>query len=203
MIDTKKHGAEIGRALRLGKFERTPAGILIGGGMNALVNGAFKDTLYRGGERDISISPNIVLDEWLIFMLNVMFNGASPITAWYVGLFSGNVTPAGTLTGAALVGTLTELTGYTITGGSETNRPAFTTTTTATKSLGNTGSEALFNFDDEGPYTARGAFIAQAQAKGAVTGKAVAATRFAADRTGLALPDKLGVEYIATAADAG
>ena len=45
--------------------------------------------------------------------------------------------------------------------------------------------------------------LAQASAQGATTGILMAATRFSADRTGLGAPDRLGVEYVVTASDAG
>ena len=203
-VDLTKHAREIGRALRNGKFEATPGGVLIdAGGMNLLANGAFKSTLYRGDEREVAIDPNLVVDQGLIYMLNAAFNGSTQQTAWYIGLFSGNVSPQANWTGANIVANATEITGYTIAGDAPAARPRFTTSATTTKTLGNTGNEALFTFDDNGPYTARGAFLVSASAKGSTTGVLMAATRFAADRTGLAGPDKPGVEYVITAADAG
>ena len=63
-VDLTKHAREIGRALRNGKFEATPGGVLIdSGGMNLLANGAFKSTLYRGDEREVAIDPNLVVDQ--------------------------------------------------------------------------------------------------------------------------------------------
>ena len=197
-IDIKKHRREIARHLRNGRTEMTPSGLLIKGGMNALCNGIFKDTLYRDGEADPQISPNLVVNQGLIHILNTVFAAQAPITAWYIGLFSGNVTPQANWTAANIVANSTELTGY-----ASGTRPAFTTAVVSAPSIGNTGNEADFAFDASGPYTARGAFLISAPAKGSVTGTLMAATRFAADRTGLNSPDHLGVQYILTAADAG
>lgn len=199
MIDTNKHAREIGRHLRNHRYEATGSGILIDkGGMNMLANGAFKDTLYRGDSADSQISENVVCDQFLIHMLNVLFNGATQVTQWYIGLFSGNVTPnGGTWTGANVVANATEVTAY-----PGTDRPAFDVETTATTSLSNTGSEAMFEFNAPVPFV-RGAFLVQAAAKGSTTGILCAATRFAADRAGLNSPDRLGVQYIITGADAG
>ena len=197
MIDLNKHAREIGRHLRNRNYELSEGGVLIKGGMNALVNGVFKDTLYRGGEADTQLSPNLVVNQGLVHVLNAAFGLVAPITGWYVGLFSGNVTPQATWTGANIVAQATEVTGY---AGA---RPAFTVEATSAPSISNSGSEANFAFDASGPYTARGAFLASASAKGATTGVVLAATRFAADRTGLANPDQLGVQYTLTAADAG
>lgn len=196
MIDIKKHAREIGRHLRNGNYETSEGGVLIKGGMNALCNGVFKDTLYRGGDEDSQISPNLMVDQGLIHILNAAFAGATQITAWYIGLFSGNVNPAGGWTAANIVANSTELVGY------PGNRPAFTVSPVSAPSIGNTVSQANFAFDSDGPYTARGAFLISAAAKGSTTGTLMAATRFAADRTGLNSPDQLGVQYIITAADA-
>lgn len=209
MIDLKKHGREIGRHLAAKRYEATPGGILIDkGGMNALANGVFIDRLYRHGELiDTNISPNLAVDEGLINLLNVYFNQASQPTAHYVGLFSQNATPQAGWNASNIVANSTELTGYTLGAGgtgSATNRPPFTTVTTTTKTVTNAASQAMFYFDADGPYTARGAFIiANVAAKGSTTGKVFAATRLAVDRAGLALPDSLGIQYAVAAADAG
>ncbi len=195
-INLKKNAREIGRHLRNRKWEQTPGGILIDrGGMNALMNGAFIDTL--NGE-DPQLSPNLVVDQGLIHVLNTVFAGAAQVTQWYIGLFSGNVTPQPNWTAANVVANATELTGY-----APSTRPGFTVAPVSAPSLGNTGSEANFAFDASGPYIARGAFLISVSNKGSTTGVLMAATRFAADRAGLNSPDQLGVRYLLTAADAG
>ena len=195
-INLKKNAREIGRHLRNRKWEQTPGGILIDrGGMNALMNGAFIDTL--NGE-DPQLSPNLVVDQGLIHVLNTVFAGTAQVTQWYIGLFSGNVTPQPNWTAANVVANATELTGY-----APSTRPGFTVAPVSAPSLGNTGSEANFAFDASGPYTARGAFLISVSNKGSTTGVLMAATRFAADRAGLNSPDQLGVRYVLTAADAG
>ena len=195
-INLKKNAREIGRHLRNRKWEQTPGGILIDrGGMNALMNGAFIDTLNR---EDPQLSPNLVVDQGLIHVLNTVFAGAAQVTQWYIGLFSGNVTPQPNWTAANVVANATELTGY-----APSTRPGFTVAPVSAPSLGNTGSEANFAFDASGPYIARGAFLISVSNKGSTTGVLMAATRFAADRAGLNSPDELGVRYVLTAADAG
>ena len=195
-INLKKNAREIGRHLRNRKWEQTPGGILIDrGGMNALMNGAFIDTL---NSEDPQLSPNLVVDQGLIHVLNTVFAGAAQVTQWYIGLFSGNVTPQPNWTAANVVANATELTGY-----APSTRPGFTVAPVSAPSLGNAGSEANFAFDASGPYTARGAFLISVSNKGSTTGVLMAATRFAADRAGLNSPDELGVRYVLTAADAG
>ena len=197
-MDIKKHRKELGRHMRNFNYERTPSGILIDkGGMNALANGSFMHTLYRDGEADPALDPNLVVNEALDHMLNNLFNGSTQVTQWFVALFSGNVTPAAGWKGSTWRGLATEFTDYT-----PAARPEFITETTTTQSIDNSGDEALFTFVGAG-LTVRGAVLVQASAKGADTGLLLAATRFAADRTGLGAPDKLGVQYVITAVDAG
>lgn len=199
-MNLQKHGREIGRHLRNFNFEMTPGGILIDRkGMNALANGAFKTFMVDdgGGQYDAALDPNLVVDQALIDMLNVYFNGAVATTQWHVALFGGNVTPQPNWTGASWVAAATEFTAY-----SETTRPIFDTDPATTPEVGNAGNEALFTFVGSG-LTVRGAAIVSASAKSATSGILYAATRFANDRVGLGAPDKLGVEYVVTAADAG
>lgn len=196
----QRHVPEIRRALANFKYEATPGGILVGAGINRLLNGAFKHTLiHADGSRDVALDPNLVVDEGLIYLLNTGFAGGTAKTAWYVALFEGNYTPAAGLQAAGFDTAANELTGY-----ASGTRPAWTVSATSTPSLGNTGSEALFVFDSSGPYTAYGAALLSSAVKGNNAGdKCASATRFAAPRTGLNSPDKLAVEYIVTAQDAG
>lgn len=196
-IKNKKIAREIGKHLRNGNYEATPGGILIDrGGMNGLMNGAFKNTLYRDGSVDPAIDHNLVVNEGLNKLLNVMFNGEAAITAWYVTLFSADVSPAPGWTGANWVAAATEQVNYT-----PTARPSFESATSTAQSTGNAGDEAMFTITGTG-RNAYGAALVSQSAKGA-GGVLFAATRFASPRLALAAPDRLGVEYIVTAADAG
>lgn len=198
MIDIQRHRSEIGRHLRNLNYEVTPSGIVIDrGGMNALCNGAFKHSLYAGDGIDRAIDPNLVVNEGLVYLLNTALAGQAANTQWYIGLFSGNVNPQPGWTGANVAAQSTEFLNY-----SEGTRQLWDIDPTASPSIGNSGNEAMFSFTGSG-NTVRGAFLAQASAKSATTGVLVAASRFAADRTGLGAPDRLGVEYVMTAVDAG
>lgn len=192
-----RHLPEIRRALTNFKFEKGPDGLYIPS-MNRKFNGAFKHTLYRAdGSRDTCIDPNLMVDEGLVYLLNAGFGAQAAQTAWYIALFQGNYTPVPGLTAATFDGQANELTGYTG------DRKAWTVPVATTPSIGNTGSEALFVFDSSGPYTAYGAALLSVAGKEAITGKLGSASRFDTARPGLNSPDKLGVEYIVTAADAG
>lgn len=196
MSINKNARRDIGRALRNFKYERTPGGILIRGGLNKLVNGAFKHTLYQEAGNDAALDPNKVVDEGLIKMLNVFFNGEAAITAWYVSLFSGDVSPAEGWTGANWWAAATEQTNYT-----PGTRPLLVTETATTPSVGNVGHEAMFTFVGTG-RNAYGAVLVSQSAKTA-GGVLFAGTRFANPRLNLGAPDRLGVEYVVTAQDAG
>lgn len=199
-IDTSKHRREIGRHIRNGNYEETPGGILIDrGGMNALANGSFLHTLYHAdGGIDRVIDPNLVVNEGLDYILNVAFAGQAAVTGWFIALFSGNVNPAPGWNGSNWVAAATEQVNY-----ASTTRPAWVLPgATNTQSIGNSGSEAMFEFTGSG-NNAYGASLVSASAKGATSGRLFAATKFSAPRLNLAAPDKLGVQYVVTAQDAG
>lgn len=196
-IDIKKHRREIARHLRNGRTEMTPSGLLIKGGMNALCNGVFGHKLMRGEEIiDPALDPNRVVGEALNYIINAAFHGQSQHTQFYIGLFSGNVTPQANWTGANVAANATEFTDY-----AEATRQLWDADPATAQVSGNTGSEAVFSISGTG-RTVRGAFLATASAKGATTGLLVAATRFAADRANLAEPDRIAVEYSLRAVDA-
>ena len=189
---------EVARHLRNGNFEHTPGGILVDRRqMKAMLGGVFQHTLYRAdGSRDVAIDPNRVVGEALTNMLNVWLHGGVQNTAWYIGLYSGAVIPADGWTGANWASLATEFTAY-----AETTRVEWQEGAAANKAISNSGREAMFTFSGTN-NTVRGAVLCQAPAKGAQTGLLVAATNFAAARTGLSAPDQLGVSYTLTAADA-
>jgi hypothetical protein len=55
---------------------------------------------------------NLVVNEGLNSLLGVMFNAATQITQWYVGLFEGNYTPVAGVTAATITSASTECTAY-------------------------------------------------------------------------------------------
>lgn len=203
-MNIEKHRKEIAQRLRSFQYERMGDGrILIGAGTGLILGGAFRHREFLGGGVEAgpaAIDPNLVVNEGLDYLLNAAFLGQTQITAFYIALFANNVNPAATWTGANFDSLANEFTAYT-----PSTRPEWDigNTPTTTQSTGNTGSEALFTYSAGGPYNIYGAALLQSSVKEDTTGKLIAATKFASARLNQLAGDKLGVEYVLSAVDAG
>lgn len=198
----RTHAEEIARELRSHRYERSDDGLLLTR-MGVFLGGAMKVRDYRSGHQQcIAIDANTLLDEGLNHLLNVGFpptGGYPQITQWYLAPFKGNYTPDPTLTAAQFPVVADEFTAYTAT-----TRPAWVIPRLASaKSTGNTGNEALLVLAAGGPYNLYGCLIVSSSAKGSTTGTGMAAVRFDHPRLNMAGGDKLGIEYVLTATDAG
>ena len=78
-----------------------------------LMGGSFHAELIRDAKViDEWDFGNIVVNEGLNSALNVLFNGATPIGSWYIGLFQGNYTPVATDAAATISANSTECSAY-------------------------------------------------------------------------------------------
>lgn len=189
-----KHRAEFLRALEGLNYEKTEAGIYFPKS-RALLNGVFTAIPPDGIE---VIGPNTMATETLIDVLKTYFAASAQSTGFYIAPFSGAVTPSATWTGANFTGNATEFTGYT-----QSTRQQWTPDAITTALAQNAAAPATFTITS-GPQTVRGAgLIANSAAKSDVTGRLVAAARFAADITGLPTGADLGIKYTITSADGG
>lgn len=183
------HRAELGRALRSFRFERTDDGrcyfpkakIFVGGSFRHSVNGL-----------DVRIDPNLVVAEGIDDILNVYFHGSAQRTAFYIAPFSGNVDPTDGLTAATFTATQTEFTNYT-----QSTRVVWNEAASASQSVSNTANPALFTIGSGGG-TIWGVGLMTASVKSATTGVLVACTKFSAARSDLLEADKLSIEYTIT-----
>lgn len=192
---------EVAAAIRKFKYEVTENGIYLPAAKLHL-GGVFRHGLVDadGGLYDVQLDPNRVVAEGINYMLGAAFGGATPVTAFNIAPYSGNVTPADNWTGANYASNATEFTAYTAS-----NRLPWTTAGASAKSIGNSGAiaAATMTFSPGGPYTIYGAGLLQAQGKSATTGILVAATRFGSARSNMAAGDKLALEYVLSATDEG
>lgn len=142
----------------------------------------------HGNVKDSWFTDNMVVNEGLNYALNVALqktaNKPAAIGAWYVGLFSGNYTPLATVTGATIAAAATEFTGY-----SQATRVLWDEADTGataqiiTNASGTGATKATFSITAGSPTVVYGLFLAEASAKGAVTGKLWCAARFSAAKT--------------------
>lgn len=201
LLKVRSLAADVIRALRTHKFERTPEGIYIAGA-KAHIGGVFRHAHCPVGGvfGDFAVTPNLMTTEGLVYVLNSAFGAQAQLTSWYIAPYGGNVSPANTWTAANFAGLATELTDeYT-----SDNRLAWTTAAPVSAAeIGNSAAlaAATMTFGASGPHNVYGAGLISAAAKEATTGKLAAATRFDPVRTGMATGDKLAIEYLLSAAD--
>ncbi len=178
----------IRRALDKHRYEETEGGLLLPD-VRLTVGGFF--TVAVNDEKP-TIEPNIVVNEGLDSLLDIMFHGGTQLATWYVGAFTGNVTPLATWTAANVTANSTEWTTY-----DETTRPEWVESAVSAQSLSNLASRAVFTAN--ATATVRGAFLVSNSTKSGAAGKLFAANRFAADRS-VGATDVLNVGYSLTAA---
>ena len=130
---------------------------------------------------------NIVVNEGLDYLLSSALGGGTPISLWYIGIFSGNYTPVATDTAATISLNSTEEQGY-----SETTRSQWVPGAVASQLISNSANMAQFTITVA--TTVYGAFLVSDSAKGGTAGTLLSAVRFATART-LAVNDILLVQY--------
>lgn len=179
---------EVLRAVRNHKYDRSEEGVVIPS-MKLFIGGVFESAV---GDGPWDVDANLVPTEGLNHILDVALSQATQKSAFYIGIFSGNVTVQSTWTGANWVANATEFTNY-----DEATRRAWTEAGVAAGVITNTASPALFTIATGGG-TVRGAALVEASAKSAVTGVIIAAARFSVDKV-MAAAEELRVRYTLTA----
>lgn len=175
-------------------YEATAGGVLLPA-QGTIVGGIFHIEHVRDGEViDAWDQPNLVVDQGLNHLLNNVFNGATTINPWYLGVFEGNYTPVAAVTAATIVAASTECIAY-----SEATRQEFIEVVSTAKSITNSASKATFTFN--AAKTIYGAFLGSDSTKSGVAGTLFSAAKFAAAKAVVAT-DQLLLTYTFTAASA-
>jgi hypothetical protein len=187
--DLTKHSAEFERAVRNNQYEQTEDGGLFFPAQHVFANGTYQ-TRTNGGEWDVH--PNLLPTEGLTYLLSLLGAG-SKLTAWYIGLYSGAVSPANGWTGATVASTATEITSNTE-GYSQSTRRTWTPGTAAAAAIDNNASAASFTIATAGTITANGLFMISDATKGGTTGTLISATRFGSAKT-FSNTDSFDVKY--------
>lgn len=186
MKDLFKHSGEFLRALANHHYELTDSGVYFEK-QQALVGGSLIHTLNGA---DMRVDNNTFTTEGLNYLFSVGMNGGTASSTFYVAPFSGNVTPAATLTAATFTSTLTETTAY-----SESARPAYTIAAPASGSITNTASRAEITAN--ATVSVWGAGILSVSTKSSTSGVCIAAAKFSAVRS-LVSTDVLAFDYTLT-----
>lgn len=188
-----RHRGEFARAIRNNRFEKSPTGILFPSA-GVVVGGVFGVEHRRGGEiiGHQSSEPNVIPTQGLNHTLDVILGRTSAVSPWYIALFTGNVTPGASLTGANFVATCTEWTGY-----SEPTRVVYDEAAASGGVTDNAANRAIFT--STGSATIYGGALLSASAKSAAGAGDVclAAARFSSSRA-VINGDELAVKYTLT-----
>jgi len=189
-INIDSHRREVLQRIGAHKYERRTDGVIVFPAMGIMIGGSW---ITQVNGADIEVTPNIIPDEGLDDLLDVWLGNGTQSATWYIAPFSGNITPANTLTAATFDGTATEFTNY-----DEAARVTWADDAVSGQAISNAAVKADFTMS-AGGGTIYGAGLLSVSTKSAVTGKLAAATRFGSSRT-LAVSDILTVQYTLSAA---
>lgn len=191
--DLMNHMPEFKRAFHDHKYEWTDEGDLWFPEQQSLVKGAGIFTHWVNGE-DERQDHNMWVTEGRNHALDVVFGAGTQSTAWYLALFTGNVSVASTWTAANFASNATENTSTTE-GYTNSTRPAWTVNGAASAgSVSNSSSPIVYTFATASSVVVRGAGFLTTNSRGGTSGKLMSASRFAADRT-MSDTDQLSVSY--------
>lgn len=178
-----------------GRYEEVGDGRVYMPSSKVYLGGVFEHEVIRNGQSlGVMRDNNIVVNEGLNSVLNVVFNSATQITTWYVGIFKGNYTPLATDTAANITANATEATEY-----DEANRQTYVESTSTAQSLTNSANKATFTINAS--ITVYGAFLVSSNVISGTSGTLMSASRFSASRA-VVDNDQLLVTYTFSAADA-
>lgn len=153
------------------QIQREQAGLLVPES-KIYVAGRYDGVIIRDGKIIEEFSePNLVVDEGLNKLLNIMFNAATQITTWYLGVFEGNYTPVASVTAATIASAATECTAY-----AASSRPEYSEAASTAKSTTNSANRASFVFN--ATKTVYGAFLISDSTKSGTSGTLFSAARF-------------------------
>lgn len=150
-------------------------------------NGAFEYSINNG---PWAISENLIPMEGRNYLLGAGLDGTAQQTAFYVALFSGNVTVLDSWTAANIVANATEFINY-----DQATRVLWQKGDVVAAAIDNVVTPALFTIGIGGG-TVRGAMLITSSAKSAGTGILIAASRFLTDKV-LSEDDEVRIRYSA------
>lgn len=194
--DLRRHAREFARAIADLNFDQSETGLYFPRS-RSFVQGVFEHRVRKAtGELTPWVADhNLVPTEGLTYLIGLI-GAETKITNWYMALYAGAYTPAAGLTAANFTSTATEITSGTE-GHTESTRVAVTWGTAAAGSINNNAAPSAFTIATATTLTVNGVGILSASAKGATTGKLLAASRFASART-LNDTDVFEVKYTVT-----
>ena len=152
-------------------------GVLLPKREKLIVAGKYHGKLIREGRLiDEFEDDNLVVNQGLNSLLNIMFNGSTQITSWYMGIFQGNYTPVAGDTASTIASNSTECSAYTAG-----TRPTWTPAAASSQSISNSGSPATFTFNASN--TIYGAFLISSNVINGTAGTLFSGAQFASAKS--------------------
>lgn len=176
--DLNKHSREFAGYMRKHQFELTDSGGVLFPRASVVAQGMYVHDINGMDER---CDPNLLPDEGLIYLLNVGLNNGTKLATWYVAMYAANYTPLANLTAASFPATASEITSNTE-GYTESLRPIWTPTPPTTPTISNLANKVAFTIASASNIVINGLALVSDSTKGAITGKLISATKFAAAR---------------------
>lgn len=155
-----------------GRFDRTEEGIYFPS-EGLLAQGYF---MVRKRGEDWEMSPNLVVNQGLDYIIGTAVGATSVIANWYIALFSGDVTVQATWTATNFVANATEWTNY-----DEATRPSWQRGSVVSGAVDSFATKATFTSSTD-TQTVRGAALISASGKGVSSGTLIASSRFPSDK---------------------
>ena len=168
---------DIQKFIKNDDFQATPEGVLIHGSI--LATGRYVHSVNGKDER---IDTNLVPAEGILHILGVVLKDVSRVTAWFLTIFSGNVSPVSTWTAANFTANSTEITS-TSEGWTGATRVAWVPGAAAAGVIGNLSSKAVFPIVCTTSVSIAGAGLLSSNTRGGTSGTLVSASRFGSVRT--------------------
>lgn len=175
--ELKRHAREFLRALSSHKYERTASGVFFPAA-KVEARGMYVHDVNGADEQ---FDPNLLTDQGLTHMLATEFGAGTKISAWFLALYGGNISPAANWTASSFTGTASEIVSTTE-GFTETTRQAFTAGTAASNQIDNTAAKAAFTIATASQLNVNGAALLSDSVRGSTSGVLASATKFASTR---------------------
>lgn len=176
--DIKKHAREFLTALKNFKYEKTEKGIFFPEA-KVVLHGLYTHSVNG---MDTRLDHNLIVDQGINYLLNTGLGNTAAITAWYLTIFAGGVTPANNWTAANFATNSSEITSTT-NGFTQTARQVFSPGSATADELDNSASLAAFTIATTTQLNVTGAGLLSSSIRGDTSGLLLSATRFTATRT--------------------
>jgi hypothetical protein len=189
-----KHAHDIAEFIKTGDFETTDAGLLIHKAIMA--KGVYVHSVNGKDEQE---DPNLIPSQGILYILGAALGNVTPITTWYLALYSGNSTPVAGWTAANFTANAVEIVSQTE-GYTGTDRKTWTPGVASAGAIGNLSSRAAFDIATTTTVSIRGAGLLSSAPRGSTSGTLVSASLFAQPRT-LVSGDVFELGYSVTLTD--